>query len=77
MADRVTGGITGKGGKNVDPLYNQSFPPKIPSIKAPSLKDIKFGIMEPELRPGGKFNPIKPKNNVDPLFGRGPASIKK
>ena len=30
MADRTTGGITGKGGKNVDPLYNVSPSPLLP-----------------------------------------------
>ena len=25
MGNRVNGGITGSGGKNVDPLYNRSF----------------------------------------------------
>ena len=42
MAERKKGGITGPGGKNVDPLYNQSFPPSVstyPQTNLPSLMD--------------------------------------
>jgi hypothetical protein len=63
MATRKNAGITGSGGANVDPLYNQSFPPS-------SSKNWKPTIPEPDLRPGGKYNPIKPKNKLDPMFNR-------
>ena len=65
MAPRKKTGITGSGGKNVDPWYNQSFPP----VSVPS-RNWKPTIPEPDLRPGGKYNPIKPKNKLDPMFNR-------
>ena len=68
MSSRTKGGITGAGGRNVDPLYNQSFPPNV-STYPPSTK-WKPTIPEPDLRPGGKYNPIKPKNKLDTMFNR-------
>ena len=65
MAPRKKAGITGSGGTNVDPWYNQSFPP----VSVPS-RNWKPTIPEPDLRPGGKYNPIKPKNKLDPMFNR-------
>ena len=66
MAPRKKAGITGSGGTNVDPLYNRSFPP---TYSLPPSK-WKPTIPEPDLRPGGKYNPIKPKNKLDPMFNR-------
>ena len=51
--------------KYVDPLYSRisNFGP-IPSSQWNPT------IPEPELRPGGKLNPVKPKNTLDPMFNR-------
>lgn len=63
MADRKNAGITGPGGANVNPFYSRS-PVTLPS------KKLKPTILEPNLRPGGKYNPTKPKNTLDPMFNR-------
>ena len=63
MADRKNAGITGSGGANVDPFYGR-FPVTPPS------KKLKPTILEPDLRPGGKYNPTKPKNTLDTMFNR-------
>lgn len=61
MANRTTGGISGSGGSNVNPVY----------------KPFKPTILEPELRPGGTLNPTKPKDDLDPKFGVDINSLKK
>ena len=61
---RMMGGITGKGGQNVAPLYKETMAPKA------KISKLKPTIPEPELRPGGKYNPTKPKNTLDPMFNR-------
>jgi hypothetical protein len=51
--------------KYVDPLYSRiSGNPPIPPTK------LRPTIPEPDLRPGGKYNPVKPKNTLDPMFNR-------
>ena len=53
------------GDKYVDPLYSRN------SGNAPiSPSKFKPTILEPDLRLGGKFNPAKPKNTLDPMFNR-------
>ena len=52
-----------KSDRYVNPLYSRnSGHPPIP------LNKLKPTIPEPELRPGGKYNPIKPKNTLDTMF---------
>ena len=49
----------------VDPLYsrNSGNPPISPTSWKPT-------IPEPELRPGGRFNPVKSQKPLDPMFNR-------
>ena len=68
MTHRKKAGITGSGGKNVDPLYNRSFPPSVstyPQTNLPSLMDgPKWGAGDPnyieKMKASGKSKP-KPK----------------
>jgi hypothetical protein len=50
---RGSGGITGSGGKNVNPVYKESFPPKPPAGKPIDLKN-------PPKVPMGKEEPKPP-----------------
>ena len=43
MANRTSGGITGSGGRNVDPLYNRSFPPSASTYPPMNLNDLMNG----------------------------------
>ena len=43
MADRRNAGITGSGGKNVDPLYNRSFPPSVSTYPPMNFNDLMKG----------------------------------
>jgi len=43
MADRRNAGITGSGGKNVDPLYNRSFPPSVSTYPPMNFNDLMNG----------------------------------
>jgi len=60
MARRKKAGITGSGGKNVDPWFNQSFPPASSTKWKPT-------IPKPDLRPGGKLNPTFRPGVKDPM----------
>ena len=52
MAARKKAGITGSGGTNVDPWFNQSFPPSVstyPQTNVPNLMDgPKWGAGDPD-----------------------------
>ena len=43
MAPRKKAGITGSGGTNVDPLYNQSFPPGVSTYPPTNLLNLMDG----------------------------------
>ena len=53
MAPRKKAGITGSGGTNVDPFFNQPFPPSVSTY--PSSTKLK-----PTFRPGFKDSKPKP-----------------
>ena len=53
MAPRKKAGITGSGGTNVDPFFNQPFPPSVSTY--PSSTKLK-----PTFRPGVKDSKPKP-----------------
>jgi len=69
MADRKNAGITGSGGKNVDPLYNRSFPPSVSTFPPININDLingpKRGAGDPDyikkMTASSKPQPKKPQ----------------
>ena len=65
MAARKKAGITGSNGKNVDPLYNQSFPPSVSTYSKKNLPKLmdgpKRGAGDPDyskkMKASGKSKP--------------------
>jgi hypothetical protein len=60
MAPRKKAGITGSSGKNVDPLYNRSFPPNVSTYPNPNLTNL-IDIPKWGAGASSKSKPVKRK----------------
>jgi hypothetical protein len=69
MAERKKGGITGAGGKYVDPFFNQPFPPSVSTYPPSNLSNLmdgpKWGAGDPDyikkMIASSKSKPVKRK----------------